>query len=163
MGAVFEEMIIILTIASTTLFMKRYLLPKFAVLASLNIALLSSCDKDNDEDQSLAQRILGVWNIVTETESFYDEGTETFTNPNETNIAPGDFTAEFRNDGKLYMMLDQLTVTYDTLNYQVQGDTVILVNGEKFFIESFSNSHMITTDYYHDGTDSVMHVLEYTR
>lgn len=134
----------------------------FIALATLT--LLFSCKKEDEPLKTPTDRILGTWNMVRESEKTYDYNTGAFKDSSGVEIASGLFTLDFRKDGKIYMMInDDGDIERDTASYALEGDHLLIINGNDYIINKFTNNHLITTDYYDDGTSDVEHILEFKK
>jgi hypothetical protein len=147
--------------------MKVTTLSRVSLLLLCITPLLFSCKKDKDEEEALkppAQRILGTWNIVKETDKLYFYETGVFKDSSVLVITPGDFTADFRTDGKVYFTTKESGgIKRDTVPYELVDETVLLIRHGNFEIVTFTNRQMTTRDYYDDGQSNVEHILEWKK
>jgi hypothetical protein len=143
--------------------MKKGFLLSCGICAMFAVALLYSCSKDKDEDTN-SNRILGLWNIIRETEITQNTTTGKYTDTAFSDpITPGSFTAEFKSNGKVYFNLNTNSPKKDTLEWHFHNDSTLMTDNEYRHLEVFTNNHMIAIDYYWDNTDSVKHILEFTK
>ena len=143
--------------------MKSTTLSRPLLLLFCAAPLLFSCKKDKDE-ATPAERVLGTWNIVKETEKRYDYTTGAFLDSSAVNVPSGAFTAEFRTDGKMYLYKnDGGGIDRDTLGYKFQNDSLLIINDNEFDIRQFTSNHLITRDYYDDGSANIEHLLEFKK
>lgn len=139
---------------------------RYSLIALTALTLLFSCKKDKDEEalKPPAERILGVWNIVKESEKTYEYNTGAFKDSTGVVIPTGVFTADFRTDGKMYTMInDNGDIERDTISYTLQSETLLVIDGDQYIIKKFTNKELITTDFYDDGTSDVEHILEFKK
>jgi hypothetical protein len=143
--------------------MKKISLLTYGMCTLLVAVLVYSCGKDKDDDTP-AKRILGFWNIIHETEINKNKSTGNYSDTAYSDpIAAGLFTAEFKDNGKVYININDNSPSKDTLNWQFYNDSTLLMDGEYFHLSDFTSSHLITTTYYFDGTDSVKNILEFKK
>lgn len=148
--------------------MKKAIRSSYGICAILIAVLLFSCSKDKEEEPETelppAKRILGLWNIVHETEILKNttSGVYSDTTTNIT-IAPGVFTGEFRDNGYFYMALNDNHPEKDTIDYRFHNDSTLILGGDYYHISDFTKDRMTTTDFYWDNTDSVKHILEFKK
>jgi|GEM_PF-1159988 len=144
--------------------MKRTAPLRYSLIGLIAMTLLYSCTKDKDDLKAPEERILGIWNIVKETEVLYDKNTGAFKDSSGVDIPQGLFSIDFRTDGKAYTKItDNGQIERDTFRYELQGESLLLVDGDEYIINKFTNNHLITTDYYDDNTSDVKHTLEYRK
>jgi hypothetical protein len=146
---------------NTTLF------PRYLLLLLCTIPLFFSCKKDKDDEPEVlkppAERILGTWSIVKETEKTSAYETGIFIDSSVTSIPTGKFTADFRTDSKIYFIKnDNGAISRDTMEYELIDNT-LLISGSNYSIRQFTNKQLITRDFYDDGTANVEHVLEWKK
>ena len=124
---------------------------------------LFSCKKDNDTLKTPAERILGKWNAIRETEIRYDYTTGNFLDSNSIAIKPGLFTLDFRTDNKIYITADNgggSALERDTVGYVLKNDSTFMVSDDQYDLLQFTNNHLIMRDYYDDNSANVDHRLE---
>jgi hypothetical protein len=143
--------------------MKKVFLSSYGICAILVAALLYSCNKDKDEDTK-SNRILGLWNIIRETEINQNTTTGKYTDTASSDpIAPGLFTAEFKSNGKVYININDNSPSKDTFDWHFHNDSTLMIDKDYHHLDVFTSNHMIAIDYYWDNTDSVKHILEFTK
>jgi hypothetical protein len=143
--------------------MKKVILSSYGICAILAAVLLYGCSKDKDEDTP-AKRILGLWNITRETEITKNKNTGMYSDTSYSDPIPaGIFTAEFKDNSKVYININDNSPSKDTLDWSFQNDAVLIIDGDYFNVSNFTNNHLITTHYYFDGTDSVKNMLEFNK
>jgi hypothetical protein len=144
--------------------MKRTAPLRYSLIGLTAMTLLFSCTKDKEDLKKPADRILGVWNILKETEVLYDKNTGAFKDSSTVDIPQGLFSIEFRTDGHAYTKVtEDDKIELDTFRYELQDENLLLVDGDEYIINKFTNNHLITTDYYDDNTSDVKHTLEYRK
>jgi hypothetical protein len=144
--------------------MKRTAPLRYSLIGLIAMTLLFSCNKDKEDLKKPADRILGVWNILKETEVYYDKNTGAYKDSSAVDIPQGLFSIDFRTDGYAYTRIsDNNQIELDTFRYDLQGESLLLIDGDEYIINKFTNNHLITTDYYDDNTSDVKHTLEYRK
>jgi hypothetical protein len=134
---------------------------RYSLIGLLALTVLYSCKKESDALKTPQERILGKWSIVRESEKTYHYNTGAFKDSTGVTIPYGAFTIEFRSDGKAYSTITENgAVDQETFDYVLQGESLLLIDGEEYYIQQFTNNRLITTDYYDDGTSDVEHILE---
>lgn len=143
--------------------MKKVILSSYGICAILAAVLLYGCSKDKDEDKP-AKRILGLWNVIRETEIAKDKNTGTYSDTLYSNpVAPGIGTAEFRDNGKLYFNINGNSPSKDTIGYQFHNDSTLLMDGEYYYLSNFTNNHLTMASYGGWSGDSTKHILDLTK
>jgi hypothetical protein len=139
---------------------------RYSLIGLMALTVLFSCKKDKDEDalKPPAERILGKWNLVKESEKTYEYNTGAFKDSSGRNIPVGIFTLEFRTDGKVYEAVkDDDEIQRDTLPYELVSESLLRIDGLDYHITKFTNTELRTTGYYDDGTSDVEHLLEFKK
>ena len=137
---------------------------RYSLIGLTAFTLLFACKKDDEPLKAPAERILGTWNIVKESEKTYEYNTGTFKDSSGQVIPAGIFTLEFRTDGKAYEMLnDDGDIQRDTIDYELVSESLLKIDGVEYTIKKFTNNELHTTDYYDDGTSDVEHMLEFKK
>lgn len=137
---------------------------RYSLIGLTILTVLYSCSKDKDDLKPPQERILGKWSIIKESEKTYDYNTGALKDSTGVTIPYDTFTIDFRTDGKAYSAItDNGGIDRDTFDYVLQGESLLLVDGEEYYIQHFTNNRLITTDYYDDGTSDVEHILEFTK
>lgn len=143
--------------------MKKSTFLTCSLLVLFATVLSYGCSKDKDDD-SPSKRILGLWNIIRETEIYKNTSTGKYTDTAYSDaIAPGLFTAEFRGNGKLYISINTSSPSKDTLDWHFHNNNTLSIDDELANVEVFTNNRIVSVDYYWDNTDSVKHILEFTK
>src|SRR5688572_16596745 len=143
--------------------MKKVILSSYGMCVILTAVLLYGCKKDKDEDTP-AKRILGIWNMVREAEIAKNKTTGVYSDTAFNDPIPvGIVTGEFRYNGKFYFNINDSAPSKDTIDYHFHTESILLIDNEPFYLSDFTNKHLITTNYYFDGSDSIKHVLEFIK
>jgi hypothetical protein len=143
--------------------MKKIFLSPYGICAILAMGILFGCSKDKNDDTP-SNRILGLWNIIRETEINKNTTTGKYTDTSFSDpFAAGIWTAEFRGNGKAYISRNDNYPSKDTVDWHFHNDSTLLIDLAYHHLDVFTNNHIITTDYYWDNTDSVKHILEFAK
>lgn len=143
--------------------MKKTLLSSYCICAIVAADLLYGCSKDKD-DNSPSKRMLGLWNITHEMEVNKNTTTGKYSDTTfDLTIPSGIFTAEFRDNGKVYISKNIGTPEKDTLDWHIHNDSTLMMDGDLFGITNWTNNHFTTTTYYWDNTDSVKQIMDFNR
>lgn len=143
--------------------MKNTILTRPYLLLLCAAPFLFSCKKDNDAPKTPAERILGKWNAIKETEIRYDYTTGNFLDSSSIVIQPGQFVLDFRTDNKIYLTADEgggSAIERDTVGYVLKNDSTFIIGGDQYDLLQFTNNHLIMRDYYDDNSANVDHRLE---
>lgn len=142
--------------------MKNTIFPRPYLLLLCAAPFLFACKKDKDDTKAPAERVIGKWNAIKETEIIYEYVTGKFLDSNSVVIKPGQFTLDFRTDNKLYITADNGGGNFerDTAGYAFKNDSTLLIDGDQYNLLLFTNNHLIMRDYYDDNTADVDHRLE---
>ncbi|AXY72630.1 hypothetical protein D3H65_00975 [Paraflavitalea soli] len=144
--------------------MKRTASLRYSLIGLTAMTLVFSCTKDKDDLKKPADRILGVWNIVKETEVTYNKTTGAYKDSSSVDIPQGLFTIDFRSNGNVYTRISENgQIALDTFRYELENESLLLIDGDEYIINKFTNDHLITTDYYDDNTSNVKHTLEFKK
>lgn len=144
--------------------MKRTAPLRYSLIGLTAMTLLFSCTKSKEDLKAPDDRILGVWKIVKETEVYYDKTTGAYEDSSAVDIPEGLFSIDFRTNGYAYTRIsDNNQIELDTFRFELEGEHLLLIDGDEYIINKFTNNHLITTDYYDDNTSDVKHTLEYKK
>lgn len=98
----------------------------FIACLSVSLLTLASCKKEDKEEteKTTAEKIQARWGVDSTAVHFRIDGED------GSGTAPGESSDyfDFRSDGKLYMNLEAIEIS-DTLDYALQSDTKILIEG----------------------------------
>ena len=108
-----------MNITKTTIMKKKLLL---AFVALLLIGFYACNKKDNKQELTTAEKVLGIWHL--ESDIFHDHFNNT-DNYDTTKGQPNDIL-DFRKDGNVYV--SSMGVS-DTTIYSIAGDTKIIIGG----------------------------------
>lgn len=143
--------------------MKKTLLSSWCICALLAAGLLYGCSKDKD-DNSPSKRMLGLWNITHEIEVNKNTTTGKYSDTTYNRTIPsGMFTAEFRDNGKVYISISTSTPQKDTLDWHIHNDSTLMMDGDLYALTNWTSNHFTTTTYYWDNSDSVKQIMDYNR
>lgn len=143
--------------------MKKTLLSSYGICAIIAAGLLYGCSKDKD-DNSPSKRMLGLWNILHEIEVNKNTTTGVYSDTTYNRTIPsGMFTAEFRDNGKVYFNINTSTPEKDTLDWHIHNDSTLMMGDGLYAITNWTSNHLTTTHYYWDNTDSVKQIMDFNR
>jgi hypothetical protein len=143
--------------------MKKVILSSYGICTILAAVFLYGCSKDKDEEPP-AKRILGLWNLVREAEIAKNKNTGIYSDTSfDDPIAVGLATGEFRDNGKFYFNIYDSSPSKDTIDWHFHNDSVLLIDNEYYYISNFTNNQLTTTNYYFDGSDSIKHILGFSK
>lgn len=144
--------------------MKRTATLRYSLIGLTAMTLLFSCTKNKEDLKAPSNRILGIWNIVKETEVYYNKVTGAIKDSSVLNIPQGLFSIDFRANGYAYTKITEDNKTeLDTFRFELQGESLLLIDGDEYIINKFTNNQLSTTDYYDDNTSDVKHTMEYRK
>ena len=136
---------------------------RYTLIGVTSCSLLFSCKKDKDEPEAVkppAERILGVWNVIHEIEKSYTYETGAFKDSSGITLAPGNFTLDFRTDGKVYVKIKrESTIDYDTAAYTLVSEQQLQIDEDTYNLKKFTNTELTTSHWYDDGSSDVENQL----
>jgi hypothetical protein len=98
-----------------------------SILTLIALFIISSCQKEGSSEQNNTTQVLGKWDISSAVQWWTPTGGTTI--KDTFSFAGEGLYRDFKDDGKVYsLLIDDVTLFYDTANYQIDGNAIILWN-----------------------------------
>jgi hypothetical protein len=110
---------------------------KRTILSMLTFsALVFACKKNNDSSSAPANALVGKWNLTTYAYHKYFYGVDY---RDTARYNTGQFTYEFKNDGKL---IRTYGLSSDTINYKLLDDKTVILKSDTGTVQTVTNSDL---------------------
>jgi hypothetical protein len=115
-----------------------------SLLTLIVLFFISSCQKEGSSENNNTTQVLGKWNISNAVQWWTPISGSTI--KDTFSFAGEGLYRDFRSDGKVYsLLIDDITLFYDTTNYKVDGNAIILWNSsyrDTAIIQKLTNNEL---------------------